>query len=372
QSITWSSANVSGNVKLELSIDGGANWSTIAASTANDGAEEWTIPNLLTVLARVRVSSVVEPGVNDASDANFSIVAVPVPTLTVTSPNGGETWVVGSLRTITWSSTAVTGSVMLEYSTNGGSSWITIAANTANDGSESWTVPNAPSVQAQVRVTSLVNGAVSDASDASFTIQAAPLASIIVTAPNGGESWTAGTSQAITWTSANVTGNVKLEYSPDAGATWIVIAASTANDQSENWVLPASGTVQARVRVSSVDGAVTDASDANFTVRYVGGQLAAPKKVNFGTLKLGKTKSMKVVLQNTAKTGNLEVNVSISGAPFRIVSGGGANTLLPKQKLTVVVIFEPGVVGTFNGVLTVTSSDPAKASVAMPLLGKVK
>jgi hypothetical protein len=78
------------------------------------------------------------------------------------------------------------------------------------------------------------------------------------------------------------------------------------------------------------------------------------------------------VLQNTAKTGNLEVNVSISGAPFRIVSGGGASTLLPKKKITVVVIYEPAVVGAATGTLTVISSDSVKASLPISLTGKAK
>ena len=372
QSITWTSANVSGSVMLELSIDGGSNWTPISVSTANDGAESWTVPNTLTAQARVRVSSVVEPSVNDASDANFSLVAVPVPALTVTSPNGGETWSVGSLQTITWSSTLVTGNVMVEYSLDGGGTWNPITADTANDGSETWTVPNGLTAAARVRVTSLVNGAVNDVSDANFTIQAAPVPSITVTSPNGGEVWTAGSSHLITWTSANVTGPVKLEYSLDGGSSWFTLVASTANDQSENWILPSVGSTRARVRVTAVDLSATDLSDGDFTLHYVGGKLVAPKKVAFGTLKLGKTKTVKVVLENAAKTGNLEVSVAISGAPFRIVSGGGASTILPRKKLTVLVIYEPAGAGAAAGTLTVTSSDAAKLNLPIPVTGKVK
>ena len=372
QSITWTSANISGNVMLEYSIDGGTSWTPISASTANDGTESWTVPNFLTTLARVRVSSVANSSVNDVSDANFSIVAAPVPTLAMTSPNGGEVWTIGSVKTLTWSSTAVTGNVMLEYSTDGGSNWVTITGNTANDGSEPWTVPNAATTQALVRVTSLVSGLVNDTSDATFTIQPAPQPSITVTSPNGGEVWEAGSTHAITWTSVNVSGNVKLEYSATGTAPWTTIAASTANDGSEDWVVPAAGSANGRVRVTAVDNTATDTSDADFTVHYTGGKLVAPKKVSFGTLKLGKTKSVKVVLQNSAKTGNLEVNVSISGAPFRIVSGGGASTILPKRKLTVVVIYEPAAVGASTGTLTVVSSDLAKSSVPIALSGKAK
>jgi hypothetical protein len=371
--ITWISANVSGNVKLEYSTDDGSTWTTITVSTANDGTEAWTTPNVLTTQARVRVSAISDSGVNDISNANFSLVAAPVATVTVTAPNGGESWTVGAAQSLTWTSANLSGNVKLEYSVDGGSIWTVINANTANDGTEAWTVPNAPTTQARVRVTSLADGAVSDASNANFTIVAAPVASITVTAPNGGESWTVGSAQTITWTSANVSGNVKLEFSTDGGSIWTVINASTANDGTENWTPPGTGSTQARVRVSSVSNSgINDVSDNNFTLLYVGGKLTAPKKAAFGTLKLGKTKSVKLVLQNTAKTGNLVVNVTLSGAPFRIVSGGGTSTILPKKKLTVTVIYEPSAVGTATGTLFVTSSDPAKPSVSIPLTGKAK
>ena len=51
----------------------------------------------------------------------FSIVAVPA--ITVTSPNGGESWEVGSVHNITWTSAGAVGNVMIDYSTNNGSTW---------------------------------------------------------------------------------------------------------------------------------------------------------------------------------------------------------------------------------------------------------
>lgn len=194
-----------------------------------------------------------------------------------------------------------------------------------------------------------------------------------VTSPTGGEIWDAGSSHAITWTSS-VSGNVKLEYSTNGGINWTTIVASTPNDGTQPWTLPSIATTQARVRVSSVtDPTAYDVSSADFTIQApVGGKLVAPKKASFGTVKSGKTKSVKLVLTNTDKLGHLEVDVASSGAPFRIVSGGGANTIPPKKKLTVVVIFEPSAAGTAAGSLLVTSSDPAKPNVSIPLTGKLK
>ena len=45
--------------------------------------------------------------------------APPAATLTLTAPNGGEAWAVGSTHNITWTSTYLTGTVELHYSTDG-------------------------------------------------------------------------------------------------------------------------------------------------------------------------------------------------------------------------------------------------------------
>jgi len=90
-------------------------------------------------------------------------------TLTLTAPNGGETLNVGQSFAVSWSSSGTLGNVKLEYSTNGGTGWTTIAASTENDGSYSWTVPDSPSTNCLVRV-SETDGSPSDTSNAAFTI----------------------------------------------------------------------------------------------------------------------------------------------------------------------------------------------------------
>ncbi|QRK08687.1 pre-peptidase C-terminal domain-containing protein [Archangium violaceum] len=93
-----------------------------------------------------------------------------------------------------------------------------------------------------------------------------PVGSVMVVAPNGGESWTAGSSRSLTWTASNVS-NVKLEYTTD-GSTWNVISASTpASAGSYTWTVPDTVTTAAKVRVSDAgNAAVTDSSDAAFSI----------------------------------------------------------------------------------------------------------
>ena len=93
--------------------------------------------------------------------------APPADQITVTSPNGGETLTAGSVATITWTWTGSFGTVNIDYSTNGGSTWTAIATGTANDGSQAWTVPSTATTQGRVRIS---GGTATDMSNANFTI----------------------------------------------------------------------------------------------------------------------------------------------------------------------------------------------------------
>jgi hypothetical protein len=88
----------------------------------------------------------------------------------VTAPNGGEEWCAGSIQDITWTSTC-TDTVKIDYSTDGGDSWITEADKVpAAPGSYSWTVPDAPSTDCLVQICDAEDGTPCDQSDTAFTI----------------------------------------------------------------------------------------------------------------------------------------------------------------------------------------------------------
>ena len=94
------------------------------------------------------------------------------PSLTLTSPNGGEVWVVGTDRNISWTSTGAIANVKLEYSKDNFVNATTIIASTPNDGTHSWTIPNDPSITVKVRVSDAAVPGVNDVSNANFQIQA--------------------------------------------------------------------------------------------------------------------------------------------------------------------------------------------------------
>ena len=82
--------------------------------------------------------------------------------------------------------------------------------------------------------------------------------------PNGGESFSPGVTQTITWDNVGVTGNQTIEYSVDNGSNWTTISIVGPATSRLNWSVPAANTSTALVRVSS--GAITDVSDATFKI----------------------------------------------------------------------------------------------------------
>jgi|GEM_PF-1247036 len=90
--------------------------------------------------------------------------------LTINQPNGGEVWKVGTNHEITWNSTNAGGSVKIQYSINGRGNWKDIASSTNNDGAYSWTVPDYPSQNCLIKVSS-TSYFISDRSDNTFTIR---------------------------------------------------------------------------------------------------------------------------------------------------------------------------------------------------------
>ncbi|HEX9935138.1 MAG TPA: sugar-binding protein [bacterium] len=100
----------------------------------------------------------------------FSDGSLTSATITVSAPNGGESWQAGTYQTITWFCTSFTDPVKIEYSIDNGSSYSAVTASTSNTGSYAWTVPNTPSTQCMVRISDAADGNPSDVSNAAFAI----------------------------------------------------------------------------------------------------------------------------------------------------------------------------------------------------------
>lgn len=151
--VKWTSAGVAAAsaVRIDLSRDGGASWTPVIASTANDGATAIEVTGPAANNALIRVVAL------DGSNAqglstSFNIAA---PTLFVVSPTGGTKLKIGTQTLIEWSGTTLgSGTVDIFLSKDGGRTFpaTPILANVENDGAESWGVRGPESKNAVIQV----------------------------------------------------------------------------------------------------------------------------------------------------------------------------------------------------------------------------
>lgn len=71
--IRWATGNVSGDVRIDLSRDGGGTWTSLTSRTANYGRWEWKVTGPASTSALVRITSLKTPTIADKSDAAFTI-----------------------------------------------------------------------------------------------------------------------------------------------------------------------------------------------------------------------------------------------------------------------------------------------------------
>lgn len=143
----------------------------------------------------------------------LTVSTTATPSLSLLSPNGGESWSAGALQSITWISTGLTGPLQVELNrAYPGSDWETLFAATPNTGSATWTVAGPSSSHCRVRLTCTTPSSVSDLSDQDFAVTAAanptlagtvtrndngqPAASILLSFSQGGGSTTTASNGA--------------------------------------------------------------------------------------------------------------------------------------------------------------------------------
>ncbi len=91
---------------------------------------------------------------------------------------------------------------------------------------------------------------------------------LLMTNFNGGEALPRNIARALTWSSDNITGNVRIEISRDESTNWQTLIANTPNDGTENVVVYGRATRRARLRIVSIDNpTVSDSSVKNISIR---------------------------------------------------------------------------------------------------------
>jgi len=196
------------------------------------------------------------------------------PSITVMSPNGGEDWQQGTVQTIRWSYLGdpgakvnievLKGTAILKTLTG-------ISIGSSGSGSYNVTIPASTPLGSNytIRVTSASDPEYTDTSDGPFTI-AGP--SILVTVPNGGETFHVGSTLPMNWTYHGYPGStVNIEVIKGAAIlkTLTGIPIGSSGSGSYSVTIPASTPLGTdyKIRVTSASTPTcTDTSNGSFAI----------------------------------------------------------------------------------------------------------
>jgi hypothetical protein len=234
--IRWASTNID-SVKLEYTLDGGADWNTIAANVPSNGLYNWLVPNVAfrSDNCRIRVSDAKEGIPYTISQGTFSMYSTKV--LKWLIPNGKpyNTQILASDTTITWFSSGID-YVNIEYTIDNGQQWNPVVSNLHSTGAYFWHVPlDPPSTLARLRVTDSSDPTITDMSDTTFNINVfiTPGFSIKILTPIGNNTFSPSSGMNISWKGIDIISSVKIEYSADNGKSWNTIANNIPNARKQ-------------------------------------------------------------------------------------------------------------------------------------------
>ena len=189
----------------------------------------------------------------------------------VTSPNTAVSWVGGSSQAITWSVASTTASpvscanVKISLSTDGGQTFPTVlVASTANDGTETLTIPNTATTTARIKVEAVGN-IFFDISNTNFTITAGSSCG----APSGlASSGITTTGATVSWVAVSGAVSYDVDYKLTSSGTWTNAATATTSTSVAISGLTASTVYDWRVRTNCSSASSTYTA-AQFTTASV-------------------------------------------------------------------------------------------------------
>ncbi|MDD1707257.1 MAG: lectin like domain-containing protein, partial [Methanoregulaceae archaeon] len=201
------------------------------------------------------------------------------PSVTISSPTSYATVSQGQSLSLSWSSSdnKGVGLVTLQYSSNGGSSWTTIADNQPQSGTYTWTIPNAAATSLSIKITARdTSGNVGSQTRTLFVRKVTVVPTVIptptptptpssradsipptvtISSPTSYASISPGQSLAITWSASDNKGvtSVALQYSSNGGGSWTTIADNQPKSGTYTWTIPNTATSSITLKVAARD-----------------------------------------------------------------------------------------------------------------------
>ena len=313
QTITWNVAGTTAapvscaNVKISISTDGGTTFSTLVASTANDGSEAVTIPNTPTTTARIKIEAVGNIFF-DISNTNFTITSGS----SCASPAGlTASAITTTSATAGW--TAVSGAVSydMDYKPSSSASWINAATGTTATSIGLTGLTQGTTYDYRIR-TNCASGS-STYSSAQFITTS----TVTCSAPTGLTSSVVTTTGAtVSWTAVSGALSYDVDYKPNSSATWINAVTGTTSTSVNVSGLTSATLYDWRVRTNCSGGSSTYTT-AQFTTSTTTGCVNTLDTSTNGTIA-----GAAIIPFNTNITGLISPSGDVDNYKFVITTRG--------------------------------------------------
>jgi hypothetical protein len=271
--VRWTD-NIWPGVKIDL-YKGNVFSYTIVDTTESDGYYSWA-PNAAESGSdyKIKISSVASSNDFDFSDSTFSISKS---IITISTPNGAESYFTSTNYGINWTDNIIGGHVKIDLYKGDVFSY-TVVDTTESDGYYSWS-PNVTEsgTDYKIKISSAKSNNDNDFSDANFSITKS---SITLSTPNGGEVLLAGAGKGIVWLD-NIWPNVKIELFK-GGEFYSIIADTTPSNGYYNWEIPLNTAYgnDYKIKISSVASSNDfDFSNGNFSINIPTGIDDIPNQI---------------------------------------------------------------------------------------------
>jgi photosystem II stability/assembly factor-like uncharacterized protein len=259
--ITWNSSNI-GLIHIEYRANPADSWHVVADVEGYLGSYSWSVPNVPTNTAEVRLAEAWDGFPSDVSDNPFAITG---PQITVTPAAlafGTHPINSATLDTLRVSNP---GNGTLQVTSIGtgnpaytvGRTSLTLAPAASDTVGVTFRPTAVTSYPATLTLTSNAGAPVTVALSGSGQNQVG----IVIVTPKGGVGWQYNKSYNVTWQSQGIT-NVAVEYRTGEAQPWLLIADPvSAASGTTLWIIPNAPTSQARVRVRESGGGISAISE---------------------------------------------------------------------------------------------------------------
>ncbi|MBN2088484.1 hypothetical protein JW964_02680 [candidate division KSB1 bacterium] len=201
--------------------------------------------------------------------------------------------------------------------------------------------------------------------------------SLLLTSPAGGETWSFGSNQTISWTAKNFNSAIKIELTRDNGNSWETLFDSTLNDQSETWQVSGAASDLCKIKISNQDGSIFDESESLFQIGNFGPEIQVfPEKIDFGIVKLGSFSEQCLKIFNKGNQPlyllNIELENSLDSSNYSLTPLSAFPILLESGECcSLGVYFLATHRNQTQNTLRIFCDDPDENSIQIPIFGRI-